>query len=432
MIPDLSAQDSTSFFRFDFSARYRFEAWGGYNMQNYGDDSPGAIGDLNDRVLLQRIIPGVIYSGEKTGFSFHIQDSRAFGWSLREKKYPDLYSVSDGEPGSPSYTMNPQEEFLDIYDMNIEFRNLLRFFTVTVGRQKISFSDSRIFEPSMWGNTGRWNWDAVKVSYRRDDYYIDVFGGGTKVHDPGRISIPFIGTEFWGGGMYSHFPVNSWMTIEPFYALKTQGTADYIRDRSILRNWAGLKIYSPAESDFIYDLVYTHEFGREDGKRIDAFGLVAKTGYMISSLPSRPMFAVSYSYASGGGTENTINTFDPVYGAKSKFFGWMNIIGWSNISKPEFLFELMPAGDKTWIELKYNFLFIPAPEDCSIMSTMNLKEGKHHLGNEADILIRYQPSKRWQFIGILGYFDPGDITDINSHKPENAYYMALQAMFSLN
>ena len=132
--------------------------------------------------------------------------------------------------------MNPQEEYFEIYDLYLEYKNLFKNITVKAGRQKIFYGDYRIFGPGDWGNTGRWTWDAIKISYKKGDNFIDIFGGGTKIHDPLKISIPFTNTEFRGGGLYSHFKLTNWINAEPFYSLKTEGSADYINTQSISRN----------------------------------------------------------------------------------------------------------------------------------------------------------------------------------------------------
>jgi len=59
------AQEDTARFRFDLSVRYRFESWNGMNAKNYGDDRVDAIGKLDDKILLQRIIPGITFSRKK-------------------------------------------------------------------------------------------------------------------------------------------------------------------------------------------------------------------------------------------------------------------------------------------------------------------------------------------------------------------------------
>jgi hypothetical protein len=329
--------------------------------------------------------------------------------------------------------MNPQEEYFELYDMYFEYRELVKNLSVKIGRQKIYYGDFRIFEPSIWGNTGRWTWDAIKISYKKGENYIDVFGGGTKIHDPLKMSLPFTRTEFWGGGSYSHFSVTDWLDAEPFYALKTDGSADYIKTQSISRNWIGLRIVNPEQQNFLYDMIYAREFGKENGKRISAFGYNIKAGYRLTSLMVDPALTVQYTYASGDKkSDNVINAFDPAFGARCRFYGWMSIANWSNISYPEVVMELSSPGNMMSIEMKYNRFYVPEPQEYLLLNTMKLMDGKHHLGDEADIVIRYQPFNKWQFTGLCGYFNPGDLEMINFRDPEDAFWCAVQVLFTLN
>lgn len=429
----LFCQSDLTGFKFDFSVRYRFEIWNGMNAKNYGDDGQDATGSLNDLILMQRTIPGVTYTCRNITTSFHLQDSRAFGWSLRDKEYPDLFKIKKSGTESPYYLMNPQEEFFEIYDLYVEYRDLLKNITVKAGRQKIFYGDNRIFGPGDWGNTGRWTWDAVKISYRIGGNFIDIFGGGTKIHDPHKFSVPFTNTEYWGGGLYSHVRVNDWLTAEPFYAHKSQGSAGYIRTLTINRNWAGFRLASPESQDLIYDFLYSREFGQEDEKQIEAYGYFLKAGYRFSSVTANPVISLRYTYASGGRKdEEVIKTFDPAFGASDKYYGWMNVVQWSNLSNPEIVLELNPFKNKMWIEMKYNHFSIPVPDDVIILNSMKVKPGKHHLGNETDLFIRYQPFKKWHFTGAVGYFTPGDLEQINYKDPDNSFWMAFQVLFTLN
>ena len=418
---------------FDLSVRYRFELFDGFNAKNYGDDSPDAIGKLNDKILLQKIIPGITYTGKKITVAFHMQDSRAFGWSLSHNKYPDLFKSCNPASVNSYYIMDPQEEFFEIYDAFIEYRELLKNLSLKIGRQKIFYGDYRMIEPSLWGNTGRWTWDAVKLSYRKNDDFIDIFGGGTKIHDPLKISIPFIKTEFWGGGLYAHKSLTSWLDAEPFYAIKTEGSADFISSLDINRNWIGLRILSPDNQKLKYDLLYTREFGNEEGQNISAYGYILKAAYRFENLPASPELSLYYTYASGEKKDdNIIQAFDPAYGARARFYGWMGIESWTNLSNPLISLKLNPPGNRMLIEMKYNVFFVPEPDDCLILNTMKIKEGSNHLGNEADLYLRYQHNKRWQFTGVMGHFKPGDLEQINFKDPENAFWMALQVQYTLN
>ncbi|MGB8491513.1 MAG: alginate export family protein [Bacteroidales bacterium] len=429
----LYCQSDPKSLKFDLSIRYRFEVWNGMNAKNYGNDGPDAIGRLNDKILLQRIIPGIIFNKAKINAAFHLQDSRAFGWSLRENKYPGLFKIHKAGTASPYYIMNPNEEFFEIYDLYVEYRQLFRNLSVKIGRQKIFYGDYRIFGPGEWGNTGRWTWDAIKISYKNGETSIDLFGGGTKINDPLKTTIPFTNTEFWGGGLYSHFRLAAWLNAEPFYAYKREGSADYIRTQSINRNWYGIRLVDPGNRNLIYDFTCTREFGNENGKQINAYGYFAKAGYRFGSIPAEPALSLRYSYASGGKkTDNVIHTFDPAYGAQDKFYGWMNIVTWSNLSDPEIVLELYPFKKDMWVEIKHNRFYIPSPDDAVLLGTMKLIEGSRYLGNETDIFVRYQPFRKWQFTGVTGYFSPGDLQQINNKDPKGAFYFALQVLFTLN
>jgi hypothetical protein len=402
------------------------------NAKNYGDDGSDAIGKLDDKILLQRIILGTTFSQKRINIAFHLQDSRAFGWSLRENKYPDLFKIRETGTESPYYTMNPQEEYFEIYDLNVEYKQFLKIFFIKIGRQKIFYGDYRVFGPGDWGNTGRWTWDAIKISYKKGENFVDIFGGGTKIHDPLQISLPFTQTEFWGGGLYAHYNLTAWFSAEPFYAYKTKGSADYINTQSIHRNWFGVRIVNPEKQDFIYDLLYIKEFGNENGKQINAYGYFTKAGYRFSFIPLDPLLSLRYSYASGGKkSDDIVHTFDPAFGASDKFYGWMNIVLWSNLSNPEIVLELFPFKKNMWIEIKYNRFYIPVSDDVTILNTMKIINGEHHLGNETDIFIRYQPFNKWQFTGVFGYFIPGDLEQINSKPPKDALLFSVQVLFAL-
>jgi hypothetical protein len=428
LIPAIGQTDSAKM-KFDLAIRYRFELWNGMNSKNYGDNSPAAIGKLNDKTLYQRVITGLTFKPyKKLTIAFHMQDSRAFGWSLRNSLYPDLFKIHKAGTQAPYYTMNPNEEFFEIYDVYVEYSQLLKDFTLKLGRQKLFYGDTRIFGPGDWGNTGRWTWDALKVSYKRGGNFIDVFAGGTKIADPEKISVPFTDTEFWGGGMYAHLNIHGVMYIEPFYALKTEGSADYINTLEFNRNWTGIRIFNDDFHHFVFDFTAVKEFGSDNGKSIDAYGWFAKAGYQFKNLPAKPILSIRESYASGGKkSDNKIYTFEPVYGANDKYYGRMNIISWSNLDDREIVLELSPV-NKMEIELKYNRFFIPVPDDVTLLNTMKLEPGKHHLGDEFDAFVKYQALKHLELTGAFGYFMPGELLPINNNPAKGAEWFAMQVL----
>lgn len=420
-------KDSAMIF-FDANLRERFEAWNGMNAKNYGN--PDGLGSLNDKLLLQRIITGFTFKpNNKINIAAHIQDSRAFGWSLRNSEYPDIFKIKEKNTETPYYTMNPNEEFFEIYDVYFEVKGILKNFGVKIGRQKISFGDNRIFGPGEWGNTGRWTWDALRLSYKNRNYTFDIFAGGTKIHNPEKISLPFTETEHWGGGAYVHIEIDKFAVIEPFYAIKTQGSADYIRTQSFTRHWIGTKVFSDDINRFTYDFTLVQEFGRDNGKAINAFGLVGLLGYQFHSLPAKPTLCLRETYASGGNNSDAqVRTFDPAFGAKDSYYGRMNITTWSNLDDREIVLYLFPIKDLK-LELNYHWFYIPAPADATLLGTIKLNQGKHRLGNEFNIYTSYNVGKWLQMVGVLGYFWAGDIQPTNDYPVQNCGWLALQVNY---
>jgi hypothetical protein len=91
--------------------------------------------------------------------------------------------------------------------------------------------------------------------------------------------------------------------------------------------------------------------------------------------------------------------------------------------------ELFPVKNM-WVELKYNRFYIPVPDDVTLINTMKLEPGKHHLGDELDIFIRHQVLKHWQLTGAFGYFITGELSPINNQPAKDAEWFALQVLFT--
>lgn len=412
----------------DGSLRYRFEHWNNMNIKNYADDRPTALGKLDDNLLYQRLIIGLTAKHRKLSASLHVQDSRAFGWSLRNAKYPKLFQIGDA---SGHYTMNPSEEFFEIYDANVEVRDILPHLDLKIGRQKISCADYRIFGPGDWGNTGRWNWDAVKLSYQKKNMSFDTWAGGTKIQDPLKTYMPFTHTEFYGAGFYGTYNNRHKTSFEGYAAYKRQGSADYIKNQQINLYWTGVRIASGDSIPVVCEINAVKQFGSYNQVASAAWGLFLKAGYRLN-LPLNPVITARYSYASGNKPGTPVNeSFDPVFGAGDKYYGWMNLVKWTNLDDREIVLELSPFKNLN-IELKNNQFYIPAPENVTINGTLRLLKDKHYLGEEWDIFCKYKYSGKWQFVLASGVFTPKDVEHINNKQPGNAFWVGIQAEYFIN
>lgn len=309
----------------DGNIRYRFEKWDNRNAKSYG--SFPTIGKSDDKILLQRIIAGTtLQYNQKITLSAHLQDSRAFGWSLRNEKEPDAFKIHPENNTDSYYIMNPQEEFFEIFDASIRIDSIFQWVSVIAGRQKIAYGDYRVFGPGSWGNTGRWTWDAIRIMADKDKWSGGIWLGGTKINDPKRTYLPFTHTEYFGGGAHGNIHLARFLNADFYLAHKHQGSAEYIRDQHINRNWVGFRLFNPESRLWQYELNSTYEFGKENSERINAYGFSLKLGYQFSEVAWKPCLTIRYTYASGNNleTENE-EKFDPVFGAADRYYGWMNL-----------------------------------------------------------------------------------------------------------
>lgn len=428
---NLSGQDSSGLsWTFDGSLRYRFERWDHMNALYYGNYP--ALGTPNDHILLQRIIAGpTLRFGNHVSLSVHMQDSRAFGWSLGHRNEPDAFKKHPAECMEPCYIMNPQEEFFELYDACLSLENIFNLITIKAGRQKIAFGDYRVFGPGSWGNTGRWTWDAIRITLDRHAYALNIWYGGTKIHDPLNTHFLFTHTEFNGGGLHFQLQTGTSPGTSFYVAHKNQGSADYIRDKRINRNWIGFRLYQPEQSDVRYEASLTWQFGKENNIRLNASGLFITAGYKFSRSPWKPVLSLRYTRASGDHPETVQNElFDPVFGASDRYYGWMNLVRWCNLDDQEIMLELFPL-ERMRIELKYNQFRIPEPEGLVLRGSIGLPSGKNHLGDELDLYATYDLNEKWKFAVLLGYFILKDGV-ITGEDPVNAFMIGVQTLYTFN
>lgn len=426
----LIAQSSDTFnLVFDGNIRYRYEHWNNMNMKCYGSEPE--LGAPNDDILLQRIIAGfTVKLNNQFKISAHIQDSRAFGWSLASKTEPDAFKIHPQNSMEPYYIMNPNEEFFEIYDANIQIDSLFNCVSIIAGRQKIAFTDYRVYGPGNWGNTGRWTWDAVQLIIHKDNWTTAIWYGGTKIHDQQKTHLLFTNLEYFGGGLHTNYRFKNILNTDLYLAQKRQGSADYIREKKINRNWAGARIYNHPNIPWKYEISYTYEYGKEAGRKIKAQGLFLKIGYQLETFYWKPCLSFRYTHASGNIPNSADGErFDPVFGAGDRYYGWMNLVKWSNLDDMEIILELYPIkGMRT--ELKYNILRIPEPEDVKINGNLILPPGKNHLGNEIDLLVSYDINNSWQLTLLAGYFALKDAITLTSINPGDAFYISAQVCYS--
>jgi hypothetical protein len=299
---------------------------------------------------------------------------------------------------------------------------------VTLGRQRIAYGDNRVFGPGEWKNSGKWVWDAAKFSFTRGNHFVDIFYGGSMLHDPNKFSI----SHRWGYeavGIYGHY---AWEKggIEPILAYKhnDNGNASY---RSLKHYYAGFRIYDDDVEGFFYNGTFIRQLGEQvtvsGVKRdVDAFGWHIDAGYGFMLFGEKTKIGAAFSYATGDDKSTPdIERFDGVFGATDNFYGRMNLMTWSNLKDAEIFFIFSPIKNLK-IKTEYHQFKIEDKSDKWGQYENGALVNEDHLGDEIDIVATYDHTKNIQFQTGYGHFRPGDFIKQNIPSGRSSDWLFLQ------
>ncbi len=404
---------------FDGEVRLRYEKMDGFNAKAYGDTVTS--GESHDGFVLSRIRLGMTYNyNPYLLFKISIQDARAFEWGFNDS---DWYNREFGMKN------NPQKDHLEIYHTYVQLSNINGLpLVITIGRQKMSYGDNRVFGPGEWGNAGKWVWDAAKFSLSKGDHFVDIFYGGSMLHDPNEFSL----SHRWGYeglGIYGHY---AWTKggIEPILAYKhnDNGNASY---QSLKHYYAGFRVYDDDVAGFFYNGTLIRQLGEQvtvsGVKRdVDAYGWHLDAGYGFKMFGEKAKMGAAYSYATGDDkSTQDIERFDSVFGASDNFYGRMNLMQWSNLKDAEIFFIFSPIKNLK-IKTEYHRFKIEDKGDKWGQYVNGVLVNEDHLGDEFDIVATYDHTKKFQLQAGYGHFWPGDFVEANIPTGRSSDWFFLQ------
>jgi hypothetical protein len=383
-------------FGYDGQARLRFESFDKMNEKYYG--TKPKLGESSDAYLLSRVQFGLTYKFDDVWDArVSMQDARAFGWG---------FDTSDWYNYEFNQVHSTQTDFLELYQTYLRYSK--NNFTVTAGRQKITYGDIRVFGPGEWKNSGKWIWDAVKTSYKDGENFLDFFYGAMMLHDPDEFSLN--GRHgYYGAGMYGHYVYKKNAAIEPILAYKSNDKSNGIYN-ALKSFYVGARAYDTDLYGFFYDATYVKSFGdytRLDAQRvdIDGVGYHVDTGYHFKSFHTK--LGLAYTYATGDNPNTQKNeTFDTVFGASDRNYGRLNLMQWQNIKDVE-MFVVIDPNEKTNIKLEYHKFYADEPSNKWLSYTIPSMQNDHY-GDEIDLFGTYAYSKDFNILLGVGYFISGN------------------------
>ncbi len=407
---------------FDGSLRERFEIWDGLNRKAYGDQSINSkgkkIGNADDQLWLQLLNFGLTYKSKRLTAKVHLYDARAWGWSLDQNDFIKNKGTID------EYVMDPYEEHLELFYGYLQTQ-LNDHISFKVGRQRIWYGDKRIFGPSFWANSVGWLWDAAKISYKRNQHFVDMFYGQVKTRDPESFSL-FAKHAFQGFGIYSHFQFAPKGAIEPFFLWKN--ALYYNSGKQEDNYFFGLRAYDQDFNSFNYDATWVERTGAFHQRQgpdldVDAYAYVLKLGYTFKTMPFQPKIVIGRIYASGDSEpkNNEITSFARPFGATNGgHYGRLDAMFWGNMVDNQINLHLKPH-PKWHIKIAYHRFYLAEKEDQWSYYKYKIPNNRYdHIGDEIDGIIKYNYSKTLQFQCTYAYLKAGNFITGNQIADNNA------------
>ncbi|MDD3476587.1 MAG: alginate export family protein [Sulfurimonas sp.] len=410
-------------FDYDGQVRLRYESFDNMNEKYYG--TKPALGEAHDSYLMSRIQLGLIYNfNDNWNAKISMQDARVFDWG---------FSSDDWYNKEFEQVHSTQSDFFELHETFLQYKD--KNVVVTAGRQKITYGDLRVFGPGEWKNSGKWIWDAIKVSLRDGDNFVDFFYGAMMLHDPDQFSLNHR-HGYYGAGMYGHYAYKKNAAIEPILAYKLNDKRGGLYD-SLESYYAGARAYDTDLYNWFYDMTYIKSFGDKtkldyEKVSIDGIGIHADGGYNFKSIDTK--LGLGYTYASGDDPNTKDDeTFDSVFGASDKYYGRLNIMQWVNIKDYE-LFAIYEPNKKTSIKFEYHKFYADEPTNKWLSYTISTMQDDHY-GDEIDIFGTYKYSQNIDLLLGVGYFMSGGyikeaMKTRNDISDENAFGLVAQFTYS--
>ena len=328
---------------------------------------------------------------------------------------------------------NPFEDLWDIRQLYFEW-NMTGGgpLGVRLGRQQISYGDQRIFGPGLWGNTGRYAWDAAML----------------------RINTPRAGMDAWIGRPIKNRP-EVWpnrpleaptaavvyssvkrlpFQLDIFYAGKFDGKSRIEGEsgKGNLRSHSlGFQLRKPAGEGPDFTAAFIGQTGRYGRDGLRAYGSNTAVGWTFP-VKWRPRFAGQFTWGSGDRdpSDGIHGTFDGVFGgADINFYGDLNLFFWANIRDHEWDLHLQPSRT-TKLMLEHHYFTLDQARDAwyttglaALRRDVSGNSGTA-LGHEINLRFSWKPMRGFEVLAGWGRFIARDyVKSTGPSSPASGFFL---------
>ncbi len=400
--------------RLDLGAqlRLRYEYDDQLTIKGY---APGS----TDGFVLERVMLDAALRYRKTArIVLQLRDAHAFGSSFSDADFPQS---------------NPIHDPLDIRQAFVEWTGIGGTpMGLKVGRQQISYGDQRVFGPGLWGNTGRYAWDAAMLEVRTRWYDVDLWAGRPIENRPDRWPNPEASgpTALVGYARLKGLPLR----VDLFEAVKYD-TANPVKGESgtgPLRSYSsGFQAEGSAFERLGYGATFVYQSGAYGRDKIRAFGFNAKASALLAET-WKPRVTAQLTWGSGDSNphDGVHGTFDGVFGgADIAFYGFLNLFYWANLHDHELDFDLAPYPT---LALRSEYHYMTLDQSTDAWYSTGLKPVRvdrsgaagSELGHELDAKLIW---KAWEGVELLvagGHYFPGRFVRETGKSPAANWFGA--------
>ncbi|HEY5891960.1 MAG TPA: alginate export family protein [Chthoniobacterales bacterium] len=295
-------------------------------------------------------------------------------------------------------------------------------FSLTAGRQILSYGDERLVGPLDWSNLGR-TFDAVKARYAGDKFSVDLFASTVVVFERGAYNQ----SDFFNGnethrdqvfaGVYFSTTLLDFQTTDgyAFYLHEDQKT---IGTESNFGTIGGRVKSNPKKfNGFDYDAEAAFQFGDLRSKDLLTGAVHVGGGYTFLETPWKPRIGVEYNFASGDSDPNDgdVETFQNLFPTNHKFYGYMDLFSWQNIHNPAISFKVSPVKTLT-VQADGHLFWLADTSDAWYRANGTpvrpiTPSAGSYVGAEIDLTATWKPSKHYSLQAGYSHFFAGEYVD---------------------
>ena len=351
------------------------------------------------------------------------------------------------------------DDTFDLRQAYISLGDVKKFpLLLTVGRQAISYGDSRLVADSRWGNFGR-TFDAIRLRFEEPHYWVEGF-----VMRPVQIKRHEFddsdAADNFGGVYFSTTLVPKQTTdfyffyrdkddnqpdLDPTNRIDPQGTWNGPAARFAT---IGARVKSTPDKLNGWD--YTAEAAYEVGEvfqtdrnstqfDLNAFALHLSGGYTAKELPWKPRFGLEYDFATGDSDPNDSNSesFQNLYPSNHEKYGFMDEFSWRNIHDARVQFNVKPI-KKLDLEFDYHAFWLADTHDfwyrSNGISTLRTRTpdgvdvrtigASNFAGHEIDLTVSYELNKNVKLqVGYSHFFAGQYLADTGADSDADFAYV---------